>query len=145
MPEQDYQNHAKYYEPHHFIFYPIVLAGLVYSGLNISKFPEHSIEWIIISLLFLLLGWLSFMMRQHYALGLQNRVIRMELRLRYYQLTSRRLEPLEKKLNFKQLAALRFASDPELPELVEKVISENMSPDTIKRSVVNWVPDHMRV
>ena len=69
----------------------------------------------------------------------------MELRFRYYVITGKRLEPLETKLSFSQLAALRFASDEELPGLVDRAVTENLSPIRIKKSIVNWLPDMMRV
>ena len=85
------------------------------------------------------------MLRQHYALGNQNRIVRLELRFRYYIITGKRLEPLECRLNFSQLAALRFASDEELPALVERAVKENLGGRQIKKSIRNWLPDHMRV
>jgi len=88
---------------------------------------------------------LSFMTRQHYALTCQNRIVRLELRLRYYQLTNQRLEIIENQLSFKQLAALRFASDEELVGLIKRTLEENLSPADIKKSINNWVADTMRV
>ncbi len=145
MEQQNYSNHVRYYPPHHFIFYPIVTALLVLGTKGIVQHPEDRLTWIMITALVLLLGWLSFMMRQHYALTLQNRLVKLELRLRYYQLTGQRLEPLEQHLSFGQLAALRFASDEELPGLTERAIQDNMTPKEIKRSIRNWHPDLMRV
>ncbi|MBZ5857654.1 DUF6526 family protein [Flavihumibacter profundi] len=145
MQDQNFQNHAKYYGAHHFVFYPIILAGGIFSGMGISKYPEHSREWIAIAILFFLVGWLSFMLRQHYSLGNQDRIIRSEMRLRYFMLTGQSLQPLETQLTFKQLAALRFASDEELQELIQQAIQENLSPVAIKKMIRNWVPDHMRV
>jgi hypothetical protein len=92
-----------------------------------------------------LVTWLSFMMRQHYALIPQNRIIRLEMRLRYFQLYGKRFEPLEAKLRFRQIAALRFASDEELPALLERTLEENLSPNSIKKLITDWQPDHMRV
>ena len=85
------------------------------------------------------------MLRQHYALGNQNRIVRLEMRLRYYQLTGKRLEPLEEKLSFGQIAALRFASDAELLPLMERAEKENLSPKQIKQAIQNWQGDYMRV
>ena len=85
------------------------------------------------------------MLRQHYALNNQNRIVRLEMRFRYYVLTNERLEKLEDRLSFGQISALRFASDEELPALVNRTLDENLSPDAIKRSVKRWNPDHMRV
>lgn len=69
--------------------------------------------------------------RQHYALNNQNRIIR--------------LEALEETLSEGQLLALRLASDKELSGLVQRTLKENLKPDEIKKSIVDWVPDPMRV
>jgi hypothetical protein len=144
MKGQNYKSHSRYYYPHHFIFYPIVIVLFV---LSILRFVNqiHKIEFALLAAVFFLIGWLSFMMRQHYALNNQNRIIRMELRLRYYQLTTNRLELLEEKLSFAQMAALRFASDAELAELTHRAVEKNLSPDEIKKSIKTWLPDYMRV
>lgn len=145
MRQQAYDNHKKYYYPHHFVFYPVLLGLILFSARTAMKDPEQSRVWWAITAIFILLAWLSFMVRQHYALTVQNRIVRLELRLRYYQLTQKRLEDVEKQLSFKQLAALRFASDEELPELLQKAIDNKLSADQIKKCVRNWLPDTMRV
>lgn len=71
--------------------------------------------------------------------------MRLELRLRYYQLTQQRLESIEDQLSIKQLAALRFASDEEFVSLIQRTLSEGLSPDAIKQAVKHWLPDTMRV
>jgi hypothetical protein len=145
MAKQDYSNHSKYYYPHHFIFYPVVTVLTVLGIRQALNDPENFWEWLAISVIFVLLAWLSFMVRQHYALTLQNRMVRLEMRLRYYQLTQRRLEEIEFRLSFSQLAALRFASDEELPALVELALEKNLSAKQIKQAIKNWLPDMMRV
>jgi hypothetical protein len=145
MKAQEYNNHVKYYTPHHFIFYPLVLALFSIGVRGIIKDQEHQLEWAVVSGLAFLIGWLSFMLRQHYALSNQNRIIRLEMRLRYYQLTQQRLETIENKLSFRQIAALRFASDEELPALLQRALDEQLSPRAIKQSIRNWLPDYMRV
>ncbi len=85
------------------------------------------------------------MLRQHYALTLQDRIVRLELRYRYFTLTNERLELLEKNLSESQLFALRFAPDEELPNLVDKAIAENLSATVIKKSIKNWLADNQRV
>ncbi len=67
------------------------------------------------------------------------------MRLRYYQLTGNRFEPFEKRLTFNQIAALRFASDDELVPLLERAVQEKLSPKDIKKSIVHWQGDYMRV
>ena len=143
MENQNYSNHVRYYTAHHFVFYPILLLLLGISTYFIFSKEDQAI-WIFVTALLLMLGWLSFMVRQHYGLGNQNRIIRLEMRFRYYVLTGERLESLENQLSFGQVAALRFASDAEFPQLVQQAVSKNLSPDDIKKAIVSWIPDHMR-
>lgn len=145
MKKQDYSNHAKYYPPHHFLFYPLALLLLVMTGREFFNDPGNRWQWAALSAAVILLTWLSFMLRQHYALTIQDRLIRLELRFRYYVLTKQRLEPLEGRLSFSQLAAVRFASDEELPDLIKRALVEDLSPDDIKKAIRHWAPDHMRV
>jgi uncharacterized membrane protein len=144
MKEQNYSNHVRYYTPHHFIYYPVLgIAFLMALGCAFA-FSQQAYLWAAIAVLLLLIAILSFMMRQHYALNNQNRIVRLELRLRYYILTQQRLEPIEQQLSFGQLAALRFAPDEELPALIRRAIDDRLSADEIKRAIKNWQPDNMR-
>jgi hypothetical protein len=145
MQKQNAASHVRYYPAHHFIFYPLLLIAISVSVYKYATRPEQQDIWLAFAAAFLFTGWLSFMMRQHYALGNQDRLVRLELRFRYFQITGKRLEPFELKLRFRQLAALRFASDEELPGLVDRAVQENLSPRQIKDAVVHWLPDHMRI
>ncbi|HTN06038.1 DUF6526 family protein [Agriterribacter sp.] len=145
MKTQQYKNHVRYYPPHHFVFYPVIGLLLFISIRGICLDTANKWLWIMVTLLTVVTGWLSFMMRQHYALTSQNRIVRLELRLRYYQLTQQRLESIENQLSFKQLAALRFAPDEEFVSLLQRTLSEGLSPDAIKQAIKNWLPDTMRV
>lgn len=145
MNKQSYRDHLRFYTPHHFIFYPLtglLVIGSVMLGL---RYEEYRLAFTLFAVCVLLMIWLSFMLRQHYALTLQDRVVRLEMRLRYYQLTNIRFEVYESKLSFKQVAALRFASDEELPALVQRTLNEDLSPDAIKKNIKNWIPDDNRV
>ncbi|MCC7524815.1 MAG: hypothetical protein IT250_08335 [Chitinophagaceae bacterium] len=145
MKTQQYNNHVRYYAPHHFIFYPVIVI-LVFICIR-SAWLDTTNQglWLMMALLVLLMGWLSWMMRQHYALTCQDRMVRLELRLRYYQLTQQRLESIEDGLSIEQLAALRFASDDELVELIQRALDEKLSPTGIKQAIKHWLPDSMRV
>src|SRR5450631_4833577 len=145
MAKQNFANHVRYYVPHHFIFYPLLLIALSASVYAYNQHPAQKEIWLAIIGIFIFIGWVSFMLRQHYALGNQNRIVRMELRFRYYLLTGTRLEPLEADLSFSQMAALRFASDSELPGLVDRAIQEKLSSHQIKKLIIHWLPDTMRV
>lgn len=145
MNTQNYSNHIRYYTPHHFVFYPI--AGILF-GICISfgfKSDEYNLLWYMMSIIIILIMCLSFMLRQHYALGNQNRIARLELRFRYYTLTQKRFENIEQQLSLSQILALRFAPDEELVTLIERALKENLSPDEIKKAIKNWMPDYMRL
>ncbi len=85
------------------------------------------------------------MLRQHYALTLQDRLVFLEIRYRYFVITGNRFENFEEKLNKSQIFALRFASDEELFSLTNRAVSENLSASAIKKSIQNWRPDNQRV
>ena len=85
------------------------------------------------------------MLRQHYALTLQNRIVRLELRYRYFSLTQNRLENFEHRLKDEQLFALRFAPDDELEDLIKRTLFENLSGNEIKKAIKRWKGDYSRV
>jgi len=145
MEKQNYKNHVRYYTPHHFVFYPVLMILLGFSIYYISKYEEQALVWTFIALSFFMIAYVAFMLRQHYALNNQNRIIRLELRFRYFVLTGQRFETFEDILSEGQLFALRFASDEELPPLIQRAVKENITPDEIKKSIINWLPDQMRV
>jgi hypothetical protein len=144
METQSYKNHIRYYTPHHFVYYPIIMTFLAFS-IYFSCTTEDSLIWSFISGIFVVLFCLAFMLRQHYALTLQNRIVRLELRYRYFSITGKRLEDFEHRLNDDQLFALRFASDNEFPELTQRVLNENLSGKEIKKVIQHWKGDYERV
>ena len=106
---------------------------------------EDSLIWAFISGIFVVLFCLAFMLRQHYALTLQNRIVRLELRYRYFSITGKRLEEFEHQLNDDQLFALRFAPDNEYPGLTQRALHENLSGKEIKKAIKHWKGDYERV
>lgn len=144
METQSYKNHIRYYPPHHFIYYPIIMALLSLS-IYFSFTTKDQLIWIFISGIFLVLFFLAFMLRQHYALTLQNRIVRLELRYRYFSFTGKRLEDVEHQLNDDQLFALRFAPDNELEALIERILNESLTGKDIKKAIINWKGDYNRV
>ena len=145
MKRQDYNNHIFYYWPHHFLFYGVVIVAFILCSIGAWHYPDQRALWLILIWLVMLIVGLGFMTRQHYALGLQDRLVRQELRLRYFILTHQRFEEIEEQLPFKVIAALRFASDQELVPLIHRTIAEDLTPDQVKRSIRQWLPDEMRV
>lgn len=145
MNEQNYRNHIRWYIPHHFVFYPLVSVLTVIAGYFAVTLPEQRALWLFAIALVGITAWLSYMLRQHYAMTLQNRIVLLELRYRYFVITQHRFEALEQHLSFGQRAALRFAPDDELPALAQRAVDEKLSPDAIKKAVVNWKGDYRRV
>lgn len=145
MESQNYKNHRKFYAPHHFIFLPllIVLDGFgIYKAFNDE---ENQLSWILFSTVIFLIFYLAIMLRQHYALGLQNRIVRLEFKQRYFEIFGLRSDEVEEKLSFGQIAALRFAYDEEFRVFLEKALKENMTGDQIKKSINTWRADHHRI
>ncbi|OCK52229.1 hypothetical protein BA768_12820 [Chryseobacterium sp. CBo1] len=145
METQNYTNHRKYYPPHHFIFLPLLFFLEICGIYKVFKDSEHELLWILFSVILFLILYLAIMVRQHYALGLQNRLVRLEFKQRYYELFSKRSDEVEEKLNFSQIAALRFAYDDEFKELLYKALHENISGDEIKKSIKKWRADRNRI
>jgi Family of unknown function (DUF6526) len=81
---------------------------------------------------------------RRYTTRLQDRIIKLEMRVRTASYLTGEQQRLLGQLNNKQVAALRFASDAELPALLERAVRENLPPREIKRAVKTWVPDSDR-
>jgi len=144
MAEQSYKNHIRFYTPHHFVFYPVMLV-LIIASAYFAWTDDDYVIWSFVAAAFVAITMLSFMLRQHYALTLQNRIVLLELRYRFFATTGERLEMYEGMLSEGQLFALRFAQDDQLLFLIKKAINEELSADAIKKSIENWKPDHRRV
>jgi len=144
MKIQTYSNHIRFYAWHHFVYYPILIAFLA-ASIYFACHTEDTLIWIFISVCFVFLFCLAFMLRQHYSLILQNRIVRLELRYRYFTLTGKRLEEFEYKLTDDQIFALRFAPDDELLNLIDDAIKNNLTGSAIKKAIVHWKADYHRV
>ncbi len=144
MKVQTYYNHIRFYTPHHFIYYPVLIIFLGFS-IYFACTTNDTLIWSFISVGFIFLFFLAFMLRQHYALILQNRIVRLEVRYRYFTLTGKRFEEFEYKLTDDQIFALRFAPDNEFLELLEDALKNNLPGDSIKKAIVHWKADYNRV
>lgn len=145
MKIQNYNNHRKFYPPHHFIYLPLLILLEIFGIYKIWDDPENKLIWILFAVVIFLLFYLAFMTRQHYALGLQNRMVRLEFKQRYFEIFGQRSDEVAEKLRFDQIAALRFAYDDEFKELLNRALHEDISGDEIKRSIRNWKPDLHRI
>lgn len=144
MP-QNYSNHIKYYAPHHFIFLPLMVILIVVGVWKGCTAEQNNLVWWLFAITSFCILYLAVMLRQHYALGNQDRIVKLEFRLRYFELFGEGSKEIEGRLSFAQIAALRFANDNEFKPLLEKCLKENTNPKKIKQSIQNWQADNMRV
>ncbi len=143
--KQNYANHKKYYAPHHFILLPLLGVLLTYGITQIFSDTSNILVWKLFSIVVFCILYLAIMLRQHYALGNQDRIIRLEFRLRYFELYSQSALETERQLNFDQIAALRFANDKEFKNLLDKALINKLPGNSIKRDIREWVADDMRL
>jgi ABC-type transport system involved in cytochrome bd biosynthesis fused ATPase/permease subunit len=146
---QTYANHTRFDPLFHFFLIPIFALGVILSLIHFfahiteGGFIDHFHAALII-LLALALLTAVFKIRL-YALKVQDRVIRLEERLRLTQLLSEPLRSRIPELSEEQLIGLRFASDAELPKLAERALNEKLSRKQIKEAIQSWRPDYWRV
>jgi Family of unknown function (DUF6526) len=145
MQPQHYSNHKKYYIPHHFIFIPLMMVCIIVGVKNSLHGGIHQTAWMLFSVSSFCILYLGIMLRQHYALGNQDRLVRLEFRLRYFELLGASANEVENQLSFDQIAALRFAHDLEFKMLLQRAIHEKLSANDIKKAITDWKPDMMRL
>jgi hypothetical protein len=146
MPPQDaqtFENHARYVPLYHGVLFGIVIVNLVWSVIRIIRRLSAD---TVVALLMALAVLLLFYYARRFALTVQDRMIRLEMRLRLAKVLPADLAQRIGELTVSQLIGLRFASDEELPKLVRKVLTEGIADRTaIKRMVRNWQGDYLRV
>lgn len=146
---QSYANHTRWDPPFHFFILPIFIVALLFTLIHFfahithGDFRDHFHAFMLILLATALLG--AVLKSRLYALKVQDRVIRLEERLRLTQLLAEPVRSRIPEITEGQLCGLRFASDAEIPKLVERALNEKLSRSDIKKSIKNWRPDHWRV
>ena len=143
MAEQNLANHGNFFPPFHFFVVPVLTVNLIYSLYWWGKmgFAPRGILQVLVAAA-LAVGFLSARMM---ALKVQDRVIRLEERLRYERVLPPDLKPRVGEFTVSQLVALRFACDAELPALARKVPDDKICErKAIKQMVKTWKPDYLR-
>jgi hypothetical protein len=139
---QNFQNHARLDPLYHFFLSPVAALMVIGSIYEVVRNPG----WVSgAHVLAAVWAYIALFKLRVYPLKVQDRVIRLEERLRMEKLLPEPWKSRIPELSEAQLIALRFASDAELPELVEKTLGGNLDPKTIKQSIRNWRPDYFRV
>jgi hypothetical protein len=143
MNEQNYANHARVVKGFHLLLGSFLVIGTICSLINIWQqwsAKDQVFSAILITLLFIC-GILLFIFTRTFPLKAQDRAIRAEENLRYFILTRK---PLDSRITMGQVIALRFAPDDEFIVLADRAISENLTPDEIKKAIKNWRADEHR-
>ena len=142
MAEQNFANRTKVFPPFHFFVVPILLVNLGVQLYRLKFGITFATVFGILLAVALILGFLSARM---FALSVQDRVIRLEERLRYQRLLPSDLQPRIEDFTVAQVVSLRFASDAELPALARKVLDDKLQErKAIKQLIKNWKPDYLR-
>ncbi len=143
MNPQNFANHTRWHPAFHFFVLPVMLINFVWAVIQFVKTPNPNAGWgMVVSLALVLL---TLFVRQ-YPLKAQDRIIRLEERLRYQEALSPMLMNQIGKLTPGQIVALRFAGDDELEALVGAVLAGTLTkPSDIKQAIKDWRADTFRV
>jgi L-cystine uptake protein TcyP (sodium:dicarboxylate symporter family) len=140
--QQSYANHGRIDPSFHFFLVPVATISLIAAVVNVARFPGFGSAWLVVVSVAAIVG--IFKMRL-YSLKVQDRVIRLEERLRLQQILPEPLRSRVPELTLGQLVALRFAPDAELSSLVTRALNEKLSKDDLKKAVTVWRADFFRV
>lgn len=140
---QDYKTHRRYVPGYHYVAGILLSINLLYAlYVLVTDFSVASAVAVGTAVALFFVGFYA----RAFALKAQDRVIRLEERQRLHQLLQDDLRPSIPTLSVEQLVSLRFASDPELPGLVRKVLAEGITDgEEIKKLIKDWRPDLDRV
>ena len=140
--QQNYANHGRLDPLFHSFLVPVAAISLIAAIVNVVRFPGFGSAWLVVVSVAAAVA--VFKMRL-YSLKVQDRVIRLEERLRLQQILAEPLRSRVPELTLGQLVALRFAPDIELPSLVSRALNEKLSKDDLKKAVIAWRADFFRV
>jgi hypothetical protein len=139
---QTYATHRRFDPPMHFVLLPIFLVTTGFSIWSLIKQPNLHNLWMVVLAASLLL--LALKVRQ-YSLRVQDRLIRLEERLRFEQILPADLKARIPELTERQLVGLRFAADGEVADRVREALAEGLDGEAIKKHIKVWRPDTFRV
>jgi hypothetical protein len=139
---QSFSNHGRVHPLFHLILLPLFFANFIVSVAWLVRSPSFLTAWNLVMAVALLL---LLLLARSNPMKVQDRVIRLEERLRLAAILPQPLQARIPDLTVDQLVGLRFASDAELPALVERTLRENLGRKQIKQAIVSWRADDLRV
>ena len=140
---QNFSNHSRMVPPFHYVALPILLVNFVSAvvGLFNGITFDASLH-VLVAVALIIVALFA----RVFALKAQDRVIRLEMRLRMRELLPEDRQGRINDFTPSQMVGLRFAGDAELPELARKVLDENITKSTsIKKMITDWQGDYFRV
>jgi hypothetical protein len=141
--QQNFSNHGRFFPLFHFVAAPILLANLIWSFFRLKhdNYSAYSIFQVFVAFALVV----TLLVARLMALKVQDRVIRLEERMRYQRLLPSDLQSRIDDFTVNQFVSLRFASDAELPGLARKVLDEKIdNRKAIKQLIKVWRPDYLR-
>ena len=139
---QSLKNHARLDPAYHVLLFLTYIANLVYAGFHVYRQPSLSSGWYVVLSLVAIVPLLKI---RTYALKVQDRVIRLEERLRLQALAPQEWHTQLCRLTEDQLIALRFAADDEVVALAKQALEQNLNRKQIKERIRSWRADNWRV
>lgn len=139
---QSFKNHGRFDPAFHFVLFFVVIVNLVYAGIHLYRQQTISAAWYLVLSLVVIIP--LFKLRT-YPLKVQDRVIRLEERLRLEALAPAEWRPQIVRLTEDQLIGLRFAADDELVELAKQALEQHLTRKQIKERIKDWRADYWRV
>ena len=143
MNEQNFRNHTKLVPTYHFFVLPVLVANFLWSLFRLwnLRFSFAGIFGVIFAAALVVLAFRARL----FALAVQDRIIRLEERLRYERVLPEELRWRAEELTVNQIISLRFACDEELAQLMGKVLDEKLTErKAIKQLIKDWRPDYLR-
>jgi len=143
---QSYENHVRWDPTWHFIIMPLLMLNIFFASYETFRhFKEQHHPWLPWWIVMSIVLFLAGAKIRTYSITVQDRVIRLEERLRFAALLPKEELARTESLSKGQIIALRFASDDELPALVKRTLDEDLKPAQIKQAINSWKPDYLRV
>jgi hypothetical protein len=139
---QSFKNHGRMDPPFHVVLATVLAVNLYMVGLNAFKHFDLFSAWLVILSIAI---WIPVLKLRMYPLKVQDRVIRLEERIRLQALAPAEWHTQIYRLSEDQLIALRFASDDEVVELAKQALEHNLTRKQIKERIKTWRPDDLRV
>jgi hypothetical protein len=139
---QSFKNHGRFDPAFHFVLFFVVILNLVYAGIHLYRQQTISAAWYLV---LSLVVFIPLFKLRTYPLKVQDRVIRLEERIRLQALAPEEWHTQIYRLTEDQLIGLRFAADDEVVELAKQALEENLNRKQIKERIKSWRADNWRI